>query len=99
MAPLTLATYLDIAIHPDFAGLPVNVTQGLVHLTDNLAALLLVLSGVGIVVSILGLLVASWLGSHHLGERFRSSLILSTSSGALLFVAAAAANYATTLFR
>ena len=99
MTRATLSAYLDISIHPDFTGLPVNVEQGLIHLTDNLSALLLTLSGVGIVISILGLLIGNWLGSHHLTERFKSSLILSTGSGALLFVAAAAANYTTTLFR
>ena len=99
MSLTPLNPYLDISIHPDFTGLPTNVMEGLIHLTNNLAALLLMLSGVGIVVSILGLMISNWLGSHHQTERFKSSLLLSTGSGALLFVAAAAANYATTLFR
>lgn len=90
---------LDIVVKPQFDGLPPNVTHGLSTLTDNLAAVLLITSGLGIVLSILGMLFGHWLGFHQLSERSRSSLILSASSGALLYVAVAAANYATVLFR
>ena len=89
----------DIVIKPDFEGIPPNVQQGLIHLTNNLAAILLMASGVGIVVSVIGLMVGHWLGSHQLGERFRGSLMVSAGSGALLFLAAAAANYSVRLFQ
>jgi hypothetical protein len=96
---LALLTYLDISIKPQFDGLPPTVASGLTRLTDNLAAVLLLASALGIVISILGLLAANWLGSHALHERFKQSLLTSAGAGALLFVAVAAANYATALFR
>ena len=99
LVPYALATVIDIVIRPDFDGIPPNVQQGLIHLTNNLAAVLLMASGVGIVVSIIGLMVGHWLGSHQLGERFRGSLMVSAGSGALLFLAAAAANYSVRLFQ
>ncbi len=96
---LTVAPLLDIEIQPRFDGLPPHIEAGLVHLTDNLAALLMLASGLGIVLSLLGLQVGHWLGSHALRERFKQSLFMSAGAGAFLFVAVAAANYATGLFR
>ena len=95
----TLSVLLDIEIQPRFDGLPPQIEHGLVHLTDNLAALLMLASGVGIVLSLLGLQVGHWLGSHALRERFKQSLVMSAGAGALLFTAVAASNYATALFR
>lgn len=99
MPLLALTAYLDVSIRPQFEGLPPSITSGLTKLTDNLAAVLLLASALGIVVSILGLLIGNWLGSHALHERFKQSLLTSAGAGALLFVAVAAANYATALFR
>lgn len=91
--------FLDIQIQPQFEGLPPHIQAGLVHLTNNLSAVLILASGAGIVLSILGLLVGHWLGSHALHERFKSSLLLSALAGALLFGSVSVANYATALFR
>jgi hypothetical protein len=89
----------DINVSPDFKGLPDSVTSGLVHLTNNAAAVLLLLSGLGIVISLCGMVVGSWLQNQHLSERSRSGLLVSAGAGALLFVAVAVANYAMHLFR
>ena len=99
MPSAALGFFLDIVIRPDFNGIPSNVQEGLMHLTNNLAAVLLIASGLGIVVSILGLMISHWLGSHQLGERFRGSLMVSAGSGALLFLAVTAANYSVRLFQ
>jgi hypothetical protein len=96
---LTLRPLLDIEIQPQFDGLPPQIEHGLVHLTDNLAAVLVLASGLGIVISLLGLQLGHWLGSHALRERFKQSLFMSAGAGALLFTAVAASNYATALFR
>ncbi len=90
--------FLDISITPDFTGLPANVYSGLVHLTNNAAAVLMLVSGLGIAVSLLGLLFASWTQNHQLSERMRGSLLLSVCAIALLYVGVAAANYAARLF-
>jgi len=89
---------LDIAIKPDFDGLPPNVHEGLVHLTNNAAALLALVSGLGIVVSLIGLVFASWTNNHQLSERSKSGLWVSIAAMALLYVAVAAANYTGRLF-
>lgn len=94
-----LRAFLDITIRPDFGGIPPSIMTGLTRLTNDLAAVLIVVSGIGIVLSLIGLLIANWLGSHALRERFQSSLLVSVGAGALLFVAVAASNYATGLFR
>ncbi len=65
---------LDIAVKPDFEGLPPNVVAGLVHLTNNAAAVLTLVSGLGIAVSLIGLLFAHFTHSHQLHERSRSGL-------------------------
>ena len=91
--------FLDVVVRPDFTGIPPNIAAGLTRLTDNLAALLIAVSGIGIVLSLIGLLIANWLGSHALRERFQSSLLVSVGAGALLFGAVAISNYATGLFR
>jgi hypothetical protein len=89
---------LDIVIRPDFNGLPANVHEGLVHLTNNAAALLALVSGLGIVVSLIGLVFASWTSNHQLSERSKSGLAVSIAAMALLYVAIAAANYTGRLF-
>jgi hypothetical protein len=89
---------LDISIQPDFKGLPPNVLQGLIHLTNNAAALLTLVSGLGIVVSLIGLVFASWTSHHQLAERAKSGLAVSIAAMALLYVAVAAANYTGRLF-
>jgi len=89
----------DIVIRPDLTGVPPNVVAGLVQLADNLAAVLLILSGVGIVLSLIGWMAGHWLGVHTLSERSRSGLVVSAGSGALLYLSVTAANYASGLFR
>ena len=89
---------LDIAIHPDFDGLPTNVHEGLVHLTNNAAALLALVSGLGIVVSLIGLVFASWTSNHQLSEKSKSGLAVSVGAMALLYISVAAANYPGRLF-
>ena len=89
----------DISVSPDFSGIPDNVRTGLIHLTNNAAAALLLLSGLGIVISLCGLVVGSWLQNQHLSERSRSGLLVSAGAGALLFVTVAVANYTMHLFR
>ena len=88
----------DISISPDFNGLPPSVYQGLVHLTNNAAALLGLVAGLGIVVSLIGLVAASWTSNHQLSERSKSGLALSISAIALLYIGVGAANYAGHLF-
>ena len=89
---------LDISVRPDFIGLPANVHQGLVHLTNNAAAVLTLVSGLGIVISLIGLVFASWTSNPQLSERAKSGLGISVSALALLYVGVAAANYAGHLF-
>ena len=90
--------FLDVHVRPDFTGLPPEVLSGLTQLTDNAAAILLLVSGLGIVVSLLGMLAGSWLHLPHLAERMRHSLILSILSIAILYLGALAANYSARLF-
>lgn len=54
---LRLAT--DINVHPDLNGLPANVLAGLAHLANNAAGLLVVVSGIGIAISLIGWVFAS----------------------------------------
>ncbi|MGH7775846.1 MAG: hypothetical protein ACREPI_01535 [Candidatus Dormibacterales bacterium] len=89
----------DVSIVPDFTGLPRNVVTGLVHLTDNAAAVLMLVSALGIVISLIMLVFASWSENHHLGQRSRGGLALSVFSMALLYGGMTAANYAAGLFR
>jgi hypothetical protein len=90
---------LDLIVRPDFQGLPDNVTRGLERLTNNAAAVLLLVSALGIVVSIGGMVIGSWTQSQQLSERSRQGLLISSGAGALLFIAVAAANYAIRTFQ
>ena len=94
-----LRRYLDVSVRPDFSGLPANVHDGLVHLTNNAAAVLTLVSGLGIVVSLIGLVFASWISNPQLGERFKSGLVVSIGAMALLYLGVAAANYTARLFQ
>ena len=94
-----LRAYLDVSVRPDFSGLPANVHDGLVHLTNNAAAVLTLVSGLGIVVSLIGLVFASWISNPQLGERFKSGLVVSIGAMALLYLGVAAANYTAHLFQ
>ena len=89
---------LDIQVHPDFNGLPPSVRDGLIHLTNNAAALLTLVSALGIVVSILLMVVASWTGHRELSERGKGGLVLSILAVALLYGGMAIANYTGALF-
>jgi hypothetical protein len=95
----TLSRLTDLSVRPDFEGLPVNLTRGLIRLTDNAAAVLLLISGLGIVLSIAGMVIGSWMQNQQLTERSRHGLVISAGAGALLAVAVAAANYATRTFQ
>jgi hypothetical protein len=90
---------MDLSVRPDFDGIPDNVTRGLMRLTNNAAAVLLLVAGLGIVISIGGMVVGSWLQNQQLGERSRHGLIISAGAGALLFIAVAVANYAMRTFQ
>ena len=88
----------DITVRPDLGGLPPNVITGLSHLANNAAGLLVLVSGIGIAVSLVGWVAASFTSNPQLAERTKSSLGISISALALLYVAIAAANYAGRLF-
>ena len=89
---------LDIVIHPSYDGLPPSVLHGLQQLADNAAAIVLSVSAIGVGVSLTVWMIGSWVDSHHAVSRAKQSLLVSASSGALLFVSVAAANYITRLF-
>jgi len=89
----------DISVNPDFNGLPSNVYHGLVHLTDNAAAVLTLVAGLGLTVSLIGLVMASFTANRELGERAKGGIAVSVSSVALLYIGVAAANYAGHLFK
>ena len=88
----------DIAVRPDLNGLPPNVLAGLAHLANNAAGLLVIVSGIGIAVSLIGWVLASFTGNPQLAERSKSSLGVSVGAVALLYLGIAAANYAGRLF-
>jgi hypothetical protein len=90
--------FADISVTPDFAGLPANVYHGLVHLTDNAAAVLTLVAGLGLVVSLTGLVIASFTANRELGERAKGGIAVSVFAVALLYIGVAAANYAGHLF-
>lgn len=89
----------DISVIPDFTGLPRNLVSGLTQLTDNAAAVLMMVSALGMVVSLLTLVFASWTENHHLSQRARGGLALSIGAVALLYLGVTAANYTAGLFR
>ena len=89
----------DISITPDFNGLPPSVYHGLIHLTNNAAAVLLLVAGLGLTVSLIGLVLASFTANHQLTERARGGVAVSIFSIALLYIGVAAANYAGHLFQ
>lgn len=89
----------DISVNPDFSGLPANVYAGLVHLTNNAAAVLTLVAGLGLTVSLIGLVLASFTANRELAERARGGVSVSVFSVALLYIGVAAANYAGHLFK
>lgn len=93
-----LGVAAEIAVHPDLNGLPANVLTGLAHLANNAAGLLVLVSGIGIAVSLIGWVLASFTGNPQLAERSKSSLGVSIAAVALLYLGIAAANYAGSLF-
>lgn len=88
----------DISVQPDFAGLPPAVYHGLVHLTNNAAAVLTLVAGLGLTVSLIGLVLASFTANRELAERAKGGIAVSIFSIALLYIGVAAANYAGRLF-
>jgi hypothetical protein len=86
--------FSDISVNPDFSGLPPSVYHGLVHLTNNAAAVLTLVAGLGLTVSLIGLVLASFTANRELGERAKGGIAVSVFSVALLYVGVAAANYA-----
>jgi len=89
----------DISVTPDFTGLPPAVYHGLVHLTNNAAALLTLVAGLGLTVSLIGLVLASFMSNPQLAERAKAGIAVSVFSIALLYIGVAAANYAGHLFQ
>ncbi len=90
--------FADISVRPDFAGLPPAVYHGLVQLTNNAAAVLTLVAGLGLTVSLIGLVLASFTANRELGERAKGGIAISVFSIALLYIGVAAANYAGRLF-
>ena len=88
----------DIRVYPDLHGLPPNVLAGLEHLANNAAGLLVLVSGIGIAVSLIGWVLATFSSNPQLAERSKSSLGVSVGAVALLYLGIAAANYAGRLF-
>ena len=88
----------DISVRPDFNGLPPNVYHGLVHLTDNAAAVLMLVAGLGLTVSLIALVLASFTANRELGERAKGGIAISVFAVALLYIGVAAANYVGQLF-
>ena len=88
----------EIVVHPDLSGLPPNVLAGLAHLANNAAGLLVLVSGIGIAVSLIGWVLAAFTSNPQLAERSKSSLGVSIAAVALLYLGIAAANYAGRLF-
>ena len=88
----------DISVTPDFNGLPPSVYHGLIHLTNNAAAVLTLVASLGLVVSLIGLVIASFTANRELGERAKGGIAVSVFSIALLYLGVAAANYAGHLF-
>ena len=93
-----LSVLTDNSVHPDISGLPPSVVNGLQHLANNAAGLLMIVSGIGIGVSLIGWVASSFTNNSQLAERTKHSLGISVSAMALLYVAIAAANYAGRLF-
>ena len=91
--------FLDVVVTPDFNGLPPNIVHGLHQLTNNAAALLMVVSSLGIVISLTGLVLGSWTHSPQLTERSRGGFVVSIGAMALLFIGVATANYSARLFQ
>jgi hypothetical protein len=88
----------DITVTPDFTGLPPSVYHGLVHLTNNAAAVLTLVAGLGLTVSLICLVIASFTSNPQLSERAKGGIAVSVFSIALLYIGVAAANYAGHLF-
>lgn len=87
-----------IVVTPDLRGLPPSVLAGLAHLSNNAAGLLIIVSGLGIAISLIGWVLASFTSNAQLAERSKSALGVSVSAIAVLYLAIAAANYAGRLF-
>ncbi len=90
--------FSDISVRPDFNGLPPSVYHGLIQLTNNAAGVLTLVAGLGLTVSLLGLVIGSFTGNRELSERAKGGIGISVFSIALLYVGIAAANYAGKLF-
>ena len=88
----------DISVTPGFSGLPPSLYHGLVHLTNNAAAVLTLVAGLRLVIPLIGLVMASFTANRELGERAKGGIAVSVFSIALLYVGVAAANYASHLF-
>jgi len=93
-----LRVLTDITVTPDFAGLPPSVYHGLVHLTNNAAAVLTLVAGLGLTISLICLVIASFTSNPQLSERAKGGIAVSVFSIALLYIGVAAANYAGHLF-
>jgi hypothetical protein len=88
----------DISVTPDFSGLPPSVYHGLVHLTNNAAAILTLVAGLGLTISLTGLVLASFTANRELAERAKGGIAISIFSVALLYIGVALANYSGRLF-
>jgi hypothetical protein len=90
--------HLLSAVSPDYAGMPQEVRAALIQVTNNAAAALILISGLGLALSLLGLVCATWAGNRQLTERCAATFVLSIGALALLSMGVATANYTAGLF-
>src|SRR5258708_13554324 len=83
---LVTRVFTDISVNPDFNGLPTNVYNGLVHLTDNAAAILTLVTGLGLTVSLIRLVIASFTANPELCERANAGIAGPVFSFPLLYI-------------
>ena len=89
---------LGISVTPRYDGLPGNLVSGLQRLTDNAAGLLTILAGLGLVLSIIGIVVGSLGENPHLAERSKRGLLISIGAVAILYVGVTLTNSVSGMF-
>ena len=85
--------------HPDAGGAATQkLNTGTETLTNNLVSWLYRLAGLGIAVSILAIVVTSWIHHSHGNQRAKVGLLVSAGSVVLLYTVINVANYVSGLF-
>jgi hypothetical protein len=98
LSHLLLAALAEISVSPDFKGLPSNLQSGLQSLTNIAAGLLILLSGLAIVGSLIGLLASSLMQNSISAERSKTALMWSVGTPAALYMLFALSNTVTGFF-